>query len=122
MYKLLTFGLIAAGLAAPAQAQDAAAGEAVFKRNCTACHSAQEGKNLLGPSLFGIVGRAAGTAPNFTKYSAANKNSGITWTPAVLGPYLTDPRGYVKGTIMVFPGVKDAKQRADLIAYLETLK
>jgi cytochrome c len=107
--------------AATADAQDATAGEAVFKHNCTACHSPLPGKNIVGPSLFGIIGREAGTAPNF-KYSNANKTSGITWDEAKLDPYLTNPRAVVPGTIMTFPGLKDPQQRADVIAYLETLR
>lgn len=120
---LLAATALAALLSTPfaARAQDAAAGEAVFKRQCAICHSPVQGKNMIGPSLFGIVGRTAGTVPNF-RYSAANKNSGIVWTPEKLDPYLTNPREVVPGTIMTYPGLKDAKQRADLIAYLETLK
>ncbi len=93
----------------------------MFKRNCTACHSPLSGKNVVGPSLFGVVGRAAGTVPNYGD-SNANKTSGITWTPETLDPYLTNPRGVVPGTIMAFPGFKDARQRADLIAYLSALR
>jgi len=121
--KSLLAATLAAGfaLASPAYAQDAAEGQTVFKRLCSACHSPLEGKNLVGPSLFGIVGRDAGTVPNF-KYSAANKNSGITWSAEKLDPYLINPREVVPGTIMIFPGVKDAKQRGDLIVYLSTLK
>ncbi|MBN8928394.1 MAG: hypothetical protein BGO51_00550 [Rhodospirillales bacterium 69-11] len=120
---LLAVTALAALLSTPfaARAQDAAAGEAVFKRQCAICHSPVQGKNMIGPSLFGIVGRTAGTVPNF-RYSPANKNSGIVWTPEKLDPYLTNPREVVPGTIMTYAGLKDAKQRADLIAYLETLK
>jgi cytochrome c len=106
---------------APARAQDATAGEAVFKRNCTACHSPLPGKNLIGPSLFGIIGREAGTVPDF-KYSKANKTSGITWNAATLDPYLTNPRTVIPSAIMTFPGLKDPQQRADVIAWLETLR
>lgn len=76
---------------------------------------------MIGPSLFGVVGREAGTIPGF-HYSPANKNSGITWTPEKLDPYLTNPKAIVPGTTMMFAGLKDAQQRADLIAYLATLK
>lgn len=104
-----------------AHAQDAAAGETVFKRQCAICHAVVQGKNMIGPSLAGIVGRKAGTVPNF-RYSAANRDSGITWDAAQLDPYLTNPKAVIPGTIMAYAGQKDAKQRADLIAYLETLK
>jgi cytochrome c len=107
-------------IAAPAQAQDAAAGEKVFRANCSICHSVQPERNLVGPSLFGVVNRPSGHIPGF-HYSDANKNSGLTWDVATLDHYLAAPRQLVPGTRMSFPGVKDLKQRADLIAYLATL-
>lgn len=96
---------------------DAAAGEKVFAA-CRTCHVFDEGVNRVGPSLHKIVGRSAGSVPGFA-YSDANKNSGITWTPDVLFDYLKDPKAYVPGTKMAFPGVKDDQKRADLVAYLE---
>ena len=96
---------------------DAAAGEKVFAA-CRTCHVFDEGVNRVGPSLHKIVGRKAGSVAGFS-YSDANKNSGITWTPDVLFAYLEDPKGYIPGTKMAFPGVKDAQKRADLVAYLE---
>lgn len=96
---------------------DAAAGEKVFAA-CRTCHVFDEGVNRVGPSLHKIVGRKSGSAPGFA-YSDANKNSGITWTPQVLFEYLKDPKAYVPGTKMNFPGVKDDQKRADLVAYLE---
>ena len=75
--------------------------------------------NKTGPSLHGVVGRAAGSIADFN-YTDANKNSGITWTPEELFVYLADPQAKIPGTKMIFPGIKDAQQRADLIAYLET--
>lgn len=105
---------------AGAMAQDAAAGEKVFAQ-CKSCHAVAKGKNMVGPSLFGIVGRTAGTVEGF-KYSDANKNSGVVWTPEKLDVYLTDPKAFMPGNKMVFAGVKDAAKRADLIAYLSSLK
>ncbi len=104
----------------PALAQDAAAGEKVFKANCSVCHSPQPGRNLVGPSLFSVVNRHSGVIPGF-HYSDANKNSGLTWTVATLDSYIAAPRQIVPGTRMTFPGLKNAQQRADLIAYLATL-
>ncbi len=106
---------------APAMAADAAAGAKVFKTQCTVCHSPVAGKNLVGPSLFGIVGRQAGSAPGF-HYSAANKGSGVTWDAATLDKYLPNPRAFIHGTTMSYAGLKNDTQRADLIAYLATLK
>lgn len=105
---------------ASASAQDAAAGALVFKTQCAGCHSVDPGKTIVGPSLFGVVGRTAGSVEGF-KYSPANKGSGITWDEATLDSYINNPQKVVKGTIMPYPGLKDATQRANLIAYLATL-
>ncbi|WP_304529386.1 cytochrome c family protein [Erythrobacter sp. KY5] len=96
---------------------DAAAGETVFAQ-CRTCHLVEEGKNGVGPSLYGVIGREAGTIDGFN-YSDANANSGITWTPEVMFEYLEAPREYMPGTRMAFPGLKDPQDRADVIAYLD---
>lgn len=96
---------------------DAAAGEKVFAA-CRTCHVFDDGVNRVGPSLHKVVGRKSGSVAGFA-YSDANKNSGITWTPQILFEYLKDPKAYVPGTKMAFPGVKDDQKRADLVAYLE---
>ena len=104
--------------AAPAWAGgDAAAGKAVFNK-CRICHSLEAGKTLIGPSLHGLFGRKAGSLDNF-RYSIAMKNYGVVWDEASLDKYLTDPQTVVKGTKMVFLGLKDPKERADVIAYLK---
>ncbi|HEY0185071.1 MAG TPA: c-type cytochrome [Rhodopila sp.] len=103
-----------------ALAADAAAGEAVFKSQCSICHSVQVGHNEVGPSLAGVVGRKAGEVPNF-HYSSANKASGLTWDEATLDRYLTSPREVVPHTIMTYAGLKDGEKRANLIAFLTTL-
>ena len=113
--------MILGALSPPASAQDAKAGEAVFKRACAICHFTAEGKNMVGPSLFGVVDRKAGSVPNF-RYSAANRSSDMVWSTEKLDPYLTAPREVVPGTTMTYAGLKDKAQRADLIAYLATLK
>jgi len=97
---------------------DPAAGEKVFA-NCVSCHSVEAGVNKVGPTLHGVVGRHSGEIADFN-YSDANKNSGITWTPDELFVYLADPQAKIPGTKMIFPGIKDPQQRADLIAYLQT--
>jgi len=96
---------------------DAAAGEKVFA-SCRTCHVFDEGVNRVGPSLHKIVGRTAGQSPGY-KYSDANKNSGIVWSPQILFEYLKAPQAYMPGTKMSYPGVKDDQKRADLVAYLE---
>lgn len=97
---------------------DAAAGERVFAL-CRSCHVLEEGVNRVGPSLHNIVGRASGTVAGYS-YSDANKSSGVTWTTDVLFEYLADPKGFMPGTKMAFPGIKDAQDRANLVAYLES--
>jgi cytochrome c2 len=103
------------------QAADPAAGRAVFRSQCALCHSVQPGHNMIGPSLSGVVGRRAGSEPGYA-YSAANKNANLTWTPQVLNNYLESPQAMIPGTKMPYAGLKDSTQRANLIAYLETLK
>jgi cytochrome c len=124
MRHLLLAALVSAGAcigAVSANAQDAAAGAIVFKQQCSGCHSTDQGKIIVGPSLFGIVGRQAGSMDGF-KYSPANKNSGLTWDEGTLDKYITNPQAIVPKTIMPYPGLKDAAKRGDLIAYLETAK
>ncbi|MCX7375237.1 MAG: cytochrome c family protein [Alphaproteobacteria bacterium] len=104
-----------------AWAGDAEAGARVFRTQCGACHVVEAGKNRVGPSMFGIVGRVSGTVEGF-RYSAANRDAKLTWTPEVLDKYLVNPRETIPGTTMAYVGLKNATQRADLIAYLETLK
>ena len=96
---------------------DAAAGETVFAQ-CRTCHLVEEGKNGVGPSLYGIVGRASGSIEGFN-YSDANASSGVTWTPEVMFEYLEAPRDFMPGTRMAFPGLKNPQDRADVIAYLD---
>ena len=88
---------------------------------CTGCHAIFAGKNGIGPSLWGVVGRKAGSLPGYA-YSAALQKSGIVWTPETLDVWLSGPMTMVPGTKMSFGGYSDAKPRAAVIAYLKTLK
>ncbi|MGD0864271.1 MAG: cytochrome c family protein [Rhizomicrobium sp.] len=112
----------AAALATSAQAAgNAANGAGVFDR-CAICHSSTKGgPNKIGPNLFGIVGRKAGTYPGFS-YSSAMTKSGIVWNDAKLDAYVASPATVVPGNKMPFAGITNNNQRADLIAYLDTLK
>jgi cytochrome c len=105
--------------AAPAPG-DAAHGAIVFKQ-CLVCHTNEEGKNKIGPSLWGVVGRHSASIANF-QYSTAMKNADKTWDDATLNTYLTKPQAMVPGTKMTFPGLPKEQDRADVIAYLNTLK
>ena len=110
--------LLLAAVSGPARAQDAAAGEKDFVV-CRACHQiGPTAKNGVGPSLNGVVNRTAGTYPGFN-YSAANKNSHLTWDEATLEKYLPNPQGLVPGTKMAFPGLKDPQKVKDVIAFLK---
>jgi cytochrome c len=111
--------VLAAGTGGTAMAQDAAAGEQVFRRNCSACHTVVAGSNRQGPSLFGIVDRPSGAVPGF-HYSTANQNAHLTWNSDTLNRYLTNPRAVVPGTTMTFVGLRSEDDRRNLIAFLAT--
>ena len=114
---ILLAAVAATGYFSAAQAQDLAAGEQSFKK-CLPCHAVGEGaKNKVGPILNGIDGRKSGTFHDYS-YSDANKNSGITWNKDVFLEYIRDPRAKIPGTKMVFAGIKNEKEAADLWAYL----
>ncbi|VVT11048.1 c-type cytochrome [Erythrobacter sp. EC-HK427] len=95
---------------------DAANGETIFAQ-CSACHVVEPGVNRTGPSLAGIVGRAAGSVEGYN-YTPANANSGITWTAEKMFQYLENPARVVPGTKMAFAGLPNPQDRADVIAYL----
>ncbi|WP_304529333.1 c-type cytochrome [Dyella sp. C11] len=104
----------------PVLAGDASAGADVFKQECAECHTTKEGKNKKGPSLFGIVGRNAGSLDGYS-YSDALKNAKWTWTEDKLHWYLSQPAKQANpGTKMKYSGLDDAKQLDDLIAYLQS--
>jgi cytochrome c len=96
-------------------------GERLFRSTRGICHTIQPGQNRVGPSLAGIVGRKAGTAPEFN-YSEANKNSNVVWDEAQLDQYLADPKQFMPGNKMIYAGMKDAERRKTLIAYLRDAK
>jgi len=99
---------------------DVKKGKKVFNK-CKACHAIEAKEKRVGPTMFGIVGRDAGTLKGF-KFSKAMKASGITWDDANLNEYLKKPRKFVPKTKMSFAGLKEDADRANVIAYLKTLK
>ncbi len=99
---------------------DAVAGKSVFNK-CAICHSRAPGKNSLGPTLFGVVGRHSASVEGYS-YSDAMKAANKTWDAATLDAYLTDPKAVVPGTKMTFAGMPKPEDRANVIAYLATLK
>lgn len=123
--RLPAMGLLVAlalVLAMPANAGDPVKGRAVFASECAMCHSnVRNGPAILGPTLFGVVGRHAGSLAGFA-YSSGMKAAAFTWSNAQLDAYLAAPRSIVAGTKMPYAGLKNPVRRADLIAFLDTLK
>lgn len=110
-------------LAAPGWAAgDAKKGADVFAEECGDCHSTVAGKNKKGPSLNGVFGRKAGSVADFSGYSEAMKQSGITWAADKVDTYITQPKKVVAGGKMKYDGLGDAAARADVIAYLMSVK
>ena len=95
---------------------DPARGARLFKR-CRACHSVVKGRNKIGPSLYGVLGRKAGTAPGYA-YSPALKGAGWVWTKEMLDKWIAGPKTVLPGTRMIFPGLPNPQDRADVIAFL----
>ena len=101
---------------------DVARGETLFKARAAQCHTCGKGApHGVGPNLFGLIGRKAGTLEGYT-YSKANLDSGVVWTPEVLDVYLENPKKFMPGTKMSFAGLKKPQERADICAYLEHTK
>lgn len=102
-----------------AAAADVDNGADVFDAHCAECHSiSSTPRNKKGPSLYGVVGRHAGSVAGFN-YSAANRAAALTWTPEVLRHYLAGPQAAIPGTTMKFKGLANPKEIEDLIAFLE---
>ena len=110
--------VVAAGTA---RAGDAGHGRTVFASQCSTCHSSTPGRVVVGPPLFGVIGRRAGSVPSFA-YSKTMSAAGFVWTPDRLRAYLPAPKQYLPGVKMAYQGLKNPGQLDDLIAYLETLK
>jgi cytochrome c len=112
--------LVAIASLSPALAEqgDVARGRQDF-RACAPCHSLEADRNMTGPSLAGLWGRKAGSLPSFDRYSDALKSSGIIWDDRSLDGWLTDPERMVPDNDMPFEGIKDARVRADLLAFLK---
>jgi cytochrome c len=106
-----------AGVGTAAAQGDPEKGEKVFNK-CKTCHEIEDEKNKVGPHLVGIFGRPAGSVEGF-KYSDAMKSSGVVWEDETITAYLKDPKGYIPGNRMVFPGLRKDEEIADLLAYLQ---
>jgi cytochrome c len=118
MRGLIFVALLAVAGAGEVRAQNAEAGEKIFAV-CKACHQIGEtAKNSVGPVLNGLIGRKAGSVAGYS-YSAANKDSGITWDEATFREYIRDPKAKIPGTKMIYAGLKDEQKITDLIAFLK---
>ena len=102
-----------------ANAADPVKGKKVF-RKCVACHSLQEGKNKIGPPLYNLLGRKAGTVEGY-RYSKAMKNSDVVWDEESLDKFLTKPRKFIPKTKMSFRGIKKKSLRDALISFFKQL-
>jgi cytochrome c2 len=110
--------LLLTGWRAMAEPGDAARGERMY-RACVACHSLEPNRNTTGPSLAQVWNRKSGSLASFPRYSPALKSAGIIWTDDTLDEWIKDPQHFIPGNTMTFPGIKDARQRADLLAFLK---
>lgn len=124
MSKFAFLVFVASLLAATATARadqpsgDPEQGAKLF-RACAMCHSLAPGRNMTGPSLAGVWNRKAGGLKSFERYSPAMKEAGVTWNEKTLDAWLKSPQGLIPHTSMAFPGIADARRRADLIAFLQ---
>jgi cytochrome c len=103
---------------ASAEPGAASRGERMY-RACAPCHALEPDRNMTGPSLAEIWNRKAGSLPSFPRYSPALESSGIVWNDDTLSEWIKDPQHFIPGNTMTFPGMKDARQRADLLAFLK---
>lgn len=116
-WKAMVGVTVTAGALAAYAAGNLERGSKVFQA-CMACHSVQPGEHMTGPSLAGILNRKAGTVTGFPRYSASLLGSGLVWNEANLDRWLADPAKTVAGNTMTFAGLRDARDRQDVMAYL----
>ena len=118
LVAIATLLLAASPFRAAAQPGNAANGERMY-RVCAACHSLEPDRNMTGPSLADLWGRKSGGLPSFPRYSPALKSAGIIWNDDTLTEWIKDPQHFIPGNTMTFAGIKEPRQRADLLAYLK---
>ncbi len=105
-------------MAAPYKKGNAKKGSMLFKTRCAQCHTVEKGgPHKVGPNLHGVIGRVSGTAEGYN-YTDANKSAAVKWSEQTLCDYLENPKKYIPGTKMAFGGLRKAKDRNNLVAYL----
>jgi cytochrome c len=121
MFRYCAAAMAALALAVPgARAQDAMRGRVLYE-GCAPCHKLEPSSSEQGPTLIGIIGRKAAALEDF-RYSRAIMRANIVWDEATLDAYLADTQAYIAGTRMPFGGIPEKTERADLIAFLKTLR
>ena len=117
----LFIAIFAAGiLSSPAVADDLAKGEKTFIK-CKVCHAVEKDVSKIGPSLYGVFGRKAGSLESFANYSDAIKSTDIVWSDETIRELVKAPRTYIAGTKMIFIGIKDDKEIDNLLTYLKSV-
>src|SRR5262245_38563214 len=118
LVAIATLLLAASPFRAVAQPESAADGERMY-RACSPCHSLEPDRNMTGPSLAELWNRQSGGLSSFSRYSPALKSAGIIWNDDTLDEWIKDPQHFIPGNTMTFPGIKEPRQRADLLAFLK---
>jgi cytochrome c len=101
-----------------AEPGDISGGERMY-RACAACHSLEPDRNMTGPSLAEVWNRKSGSLPSFPRYSPALKSAGIIWNDDTLDEWIKDPQHFIPGNTMTFPGIRNSRQRTDLLTFLK---
>jgi len=115
---IVTFVLTCLASQVSAEPGDISGGERMY-RACVACHSLEANRNMTGPSLAEVWNRKSGSLPSFPRYSPALKSAGIIWNDDTLDEWIKDPQHFIPENTMTFPGIRNAQQRMDLLAFLK---
>ncbi len=120
--NIIVVSLLVLGMSLPGRvAADVEAGKKAFVK-CQACHTVEKDVNRIGPSLYGIFGRKAGTLVSYPNYSEQMKASGVVWDEEAIGTLVKNPRTFIPKTKMLFVGLKDDAEIANLLAYLKSVQ
>ena len=118
VFVLFAMAMLGSAPGVAAGAGDPLRGAQAF-RSCAACHSIDQGQNMTGPSLAGVIGRKAGSLASFHRYSEALKRSNVVWDEQSLDAWIASPATFIPGNDMAFPGLRDPQARTNLVAFLK---